>query len=152
MKGDIGMAWSTKNEQGHKTTWNHPYIFVPFIHRQGIRKKDIGMVSCSFVYICCVMTLVSSFLVLQAIPISPSFWRNPFSTLYIEAYVRAVMVSLERLILILNGEAGIGTIIQNTTIQKILQFKKLAKVHQVGWSSSQELQSMAEMVAATYST
>ena len=37
------------------------------------------------------------------------------------------MVSLERLILILNGEAGIGTIIQNTTIQKYFSSRSLPK-------------------------
>ena len=45
------------------------YMTPSIVYKQSlILNKDIGMVSCSFVQLCCVMTLVSSFLVLQAIP------------------------------------------------------------------------------------
>ena len=55
MKGDMGMTRSMKKEgtRGHYTAKTLP-IFL--FHRKNISDKDIGMVSCSFVYLCCVMT------------------------------------------------------------------------------------------------
>ena len=90
-KGDIGMAWSTKKEETrghytaklHKATWHHPYIFVLlFIYMQSwISNKDIGMVSCSFVQLCCVMTPCFFLFGASSHPYIPlSFWRNDFST------------------------------------------------------------------------
>ena len=63
MKGDIGMVWSTKKEETrghyteklHKATWHHPYIIV-YCKVEYRTKIYIGMVSCSFVQLFCVMT------------------------------------------------------------------------------------------------
>ena len=52
-----------------------PSLYLCFIASL-ISNKDIGTVSCSFVQLCCVMPLVSSFLVLQAIPISPFHYEE----------------------------------------------------------------------------
>ena len=78
MKGVLGMARSTKKEETrshytaniHKTTWHHPYSFVPFIHRQQ-RCRDVVLV-----YVCSVMTLWCSKPSLYPL----HFWRNYFST------------------------------------------------------------------------
>ena len=50
-----------------------PSLYLWFIvYKQSlISNKDIGMVSCSFVHLCCVMTPCFFLLVLQYIPISP---------------------------------------------------------------------------------
>ena len=63
LKEDIGMAQNRKRKKQGVITWlrhiklhDHPYIFVLFIHRQKTSDKYIGMVSCSFVCLSCVMT------------------------------------------------------------------------------------------------
>ena len=81
MKGDIGIAWSTKGYYTAKLTKATP-ISLSDTLPMNKWNKDIGMVSCSFVYICCVITLVSSFLVLQAIPTSPIILKKLFFHLF----------------------------------------------------------------------
>ena len=70
-----------RNKGSLHSKHTHNYV-TPSLHlcstyiQAKVSDKDMGMVSCSFVYICCVMILVSSFLVLQATPISPFIVYN----------------------------------------------------------------------------
>ena len=69
------MTWSTKKEETRvitQQTYTKLHDTIPmFLFIGKVSGEDVGMASCSFVYVCCVMILVTSFLVLQAIPISP---------------------------------------------------------------------------------
>ena len=56
-----GMTRSTKKKETHSNdTQNDIHDTIPHLFIGKVSDKDKGMVSCTFVYHCCVMTLVNS--------------------------------------------------------------------------------------------
>ena len=55
----------------------YPCVTIIEDHSQSLETdKDIGMVSCSFVCLCCVMTPCFFLFVLQALPVSPFILKH----------------------------------------------------------------------------
>ena len=80
-KGRNKESLNSKVAQSHMT----PSLYLCFIvYKQSlISNKDIGMVSCGFVPLCCIMTPCFFLFGASSHPYIPlSFWRNEFSTCF----------------------------------------------------------------------